>query len=270
MAYVNVLSRDKRPFSWQLAASGYLVGIGLAGFFDGILLHQVLQWHHLLSLVASPAVQDIRTQILADGLFHVLMYIVTAIGLGFLWKSRHEFSRPSAGRWLLGTVVLGFGLWNVIDVGVFHWILRIHRIRVNSPDPLFWDLLWLGLFGLLFLLAGWVVRSTGDADDGPKVDRSGSIVTSITFVMFASGILAALPPRDSTATVVMFKPGIAPNQVFKAFDAADVRVLWADPSGALWTVKTTDSSNTLRLYRHGAMLVSSSLIGTGCFSWLRT
>lgn len=37
---------------------GILLGLSLGGFFDGILLHQILQWHHLLSLVADPA--DIR------------------------------------------------------------------------------------------------------------------------------------------------------------------------------------------------------------------
>jgi uncharacterized membrane protein len=26
-----------------------LLGIGLGGFFDGIVLHQILQWHHMLS-----------------------------------------------------------------------------------------------------------------------------------------------------------------------------------------------------------------------------
>ncbi|MGD9755596.1 MAG: DUF2243 domain-containing protein, partial [Acidimicrobiia bacterium] len=28
---------------------GLLIGIGLGGFVDGIVLHQVLQWHHLLT-----------------------------------------------------------------------------------------------------------------------------------------------------------------------------------------------------------------------------
>jgi uncharacterized membrane protein len=26
-----------------------ILGVGLGGFVDGIVLHQVLQWHHLLS-----------------------------------------------------------------------------------------------------------------------------------------------------------------------------------------------------------------------------
>jgi uncharacterized membrane protein len=30
-------------------APGLLMGIGLGGFVDGILLHQILQWHHMLT-----------------------------------------------------------------------------------------------------------------------------------------------------------------------------------------------------------------------------
>ena len=41
------VSRGKYSFGFEWA--GYSLGFGIGGFFDGILLHQVLQWHHLLS-----------------------------------------------------------------------------------------------------------------------------------------------------------------------------------------------------------------------------
>ena len=47
------------------------LGFALGGFFDGVLLHQILQWHHLLSLV--PGMDDLRLQILWDGYFHAAM-----------------------------------------------------------------------------------------------------------------------------------------------------------------------------------------------------
>jgi uncharacterized membrane protein len=92
--------------SW--AIGGLLLGVSLWGLFDGILLHQVLQWHHLLSLLESQSVQDIRTQIMADGLLHVLMYVLACIGLLLLWRSNrsHAQARSSA---LLGTTLFGFG-----------------------------------------------------------------------------------------------------------------------------------------------------------------
>ena len=41
---------DARALRWP----GWLLGFALGGFADGILFHQVLQWHHLLSGVDRP------------------------------------------------------------------------------------------------------------------------------------------------------------------------------------------------------------------------
>ena len=46
----------QRPAGDCLKWPGLWVGLSLGGFFDGILLHQILQWHHLLSGV--DAVKD--------------------------------------------------------------------------------------------------------------------------------------------------------------------------------------------------------------------
>lgn len=124
-------------FLW--AAS--LIGFAMGGVFDGILLHQILQWHHLLSLVESPLVADIRVQILADGLFHALMYVVALIGLYLLWRAQSRFSETHAARRFLGIALIGFGTWNIFDAVLSHWILQIHRIRIDSANPLGWDLI---------------------------------------------------------------------------------------------------------------------------------
>jgi Predicted membrane protein (DUF2243) len=31
------------------ASAGILLDLGLGGFFDGIVLHQILQWHHMVT-----------------------------------------------------------------------------------------------------------------------------------------------------------------------------------------------------------------------------
>jgi uncharacterized membrane protein len=254
----------------SFALAGYLLGLALGGFFDGIMLHQVLQWHHLLSLVDEPSVQDIRVQILADGLFHVLMYAVALLGLVFLWRSRGRFAEPGARSWLAGTMLLGFGLWNVIDVGVFHWIMGIHRIRVDVPNPMFWDVLWLTLFGLLFLVAGWIVRARSGLGKPGRMDSGTSLASIISAGVILAGLMAAVPPADADTTLVLFESDATPGQVFRAFDATDARVLWADKSGTVWAVRLDPAASTSPLYRHGAILVSNSTIALGCLSWLRT
>ena len=41
---------SRRP----LIVASTLLGLGLGGFVDGILLHQILQWHHMLSSAGVP------------------------------------------------------------------------------------------------------------------------------------------------------------------------------------------------------------------------
>ena len=36
-------------------SAGILIGLGLGGFFDGIVLHQLLQWRHMLTSFGYPA-----------------------------------------------------------------------------------------------------------------------------------------------------------------------------------------------------------------------
>jgi len=135
-----------------------VVGFALGGFFDGILLHQILQWHHLLSLV--PEVSSLRFQVLWDGYFHALMYVIAAAGLWGLWRARDQV----IGRWghqTLGAILIGFGIWHAIDSVLSHWVLGIHRIKLDSPDPLVWDLIWFFAFGVLPLIVGFLLMRRG-------------------------------------------------------------------------------------------------------------
>jgi uncharacterized membrane protein len=159
------------PVPRGLLPAAAVLGVGLGGFFDGILLHQVLQWHHLLSLVPGEALRDIGNQILADGLFHVLMYAITAAGLWMLWRRRAALREPGASARVLGGALLGFGGWNIADVGLFHWIMGIHRIRVDVSDPLAWDIGWLVIFGLAVTAAGLPGRQTRSRDRRRRTRR---------------------------------------------------------------------------------------------------
>ena len=60
-----------------------LLGVGLGGFVDGIVLHQLLQWHHVVSDVPgrSPTtVAGLEANTLADGLFHAVSWVFVLIG----------------------------------------------------------------------------------------------------------------------------------------------------------------------------------------------
>lgn len=250
--------------------AGGVLGFALGGFFDGILLHQVLQWHHFLSLVPGEALQDIRVQILWDGLFHVAVYAVAAVGLALLWRARGGFAASGADRRLLAAALLGFAAWQAVDIVVFHWIVGIHRIRVDVPNPLAWDVGWLVVTGLPpLLLAWWISRMSGsDGDGAPGRGRGGAVAAMLALLVLAAAPVASRPPADVTTVLVLFRPGLGPEAALAAVAAAEGRMVWADEQGEFAAVDLGPDGSAWRLYRHGALLVGSSpVVGGGCLGW---
>lgn len=249
------------PLRW----SGALLGFSLGGFFDGILLHQILQWHHLLSSVE--AARDMRLQILADGLFHALMYLIAAAALYKLWRARSLYAQPGADATLWSHALMGFGGWHIADSVLSHWVTGIHRIRIDSANPLFWDLLWFFAFGVLPFVLGWMLR--GRSRGGGDGRRGRNAATTLGLAALVAGPLAAVPPGDATEVMVLFRPGISSGAAFNALAEIDSRILWVDGSGGMWAVKLNDPGQASQLYRRGALLVSNSSVALGCFSWSR-
>ena len=235
-----------------------MLGFALGGFFDGILLHQILQWHHLMSLV--PGFGDLRTLVLWDGLFHVATYALAALGLWGMWRSRAAADRVGA-KTVAGAWLLGFALWQAVDTVVFHWLLRIHRIRVDSDAPLLWDLGWLAVFGLIPGLLGWLLlKSAGDEGGGR------AIPTAMALLVVAAGIGAAAPVAGQDGfTNIAFRPGLGPQQAMAALAAADARLVWAD-AGLGVVVADVPRGKRWSLYRHGALMVSGTGPQAGCLN----
>ena len=242
---------------------GVVLGFALGGFFDGILLHQILQWHHLLSLV--PGAGDLRLQVLWDGLFHALMYLVAVAGLVGLWRTRRRLVEGS-GRPLVGALLSGFGLWHVVDSVLSHWVLGIHRIRLDSPNPLAWDLLLFVVFGVLPMAVGWLLVHGGGPSRGPG--RPTVALLALTAVTTAAAAWSLRPPPDQPFTTVVFRPGLGPPQVFAALAAADARLVWSDPAMGVLLVEVAPARRW-RFYGRGALLVGGAGAPAGCLGWSR-
>lgn len=278
-----------------------LLGFALGGFFDGILLHQILQWHHLLSAVrVDGASLDLRTQVLADGLFHALMYVVAAIGLVLHLNSVRRVGR-AAGRGALPAAaagpaqpgepgafaalfLIGFGAWHVADALLSHGLLGLHRIRMDVAEPLAWDLGWLIVFGLLPLAAGWGLtrrmqaRGMAGVHAGRPGARPGRPLPGllpwllVTATLFA-GWQAQRPARPAdgrpAAVAVVLRPGAPAAAMLQAAARADARILWVDAAQAVWLLQPRPGADLRALYRHGALYVAGTLTPAGCAAWLR-
>ena len=124
-------------------SAGILFGLGLGGFFDGIVLHQILQWHHMLTSAGYPpdSVENLKINTFWDGLFHASTYIFTGLGLYILWRYSRKNHIRWSGKLLPGTFLMGFGIFNLVEGIIDHHLLGIHHVNETVPREqwIFWD-----------------------------------------------------------------------------------------------------------------------------------
>jgi uncharacterized membrane protein len=148
-----------------LRTPGLLLGIGLGGFVDGIVLHQILQWHHMLTGVRTPdTVPGLRINTLWDGLFHVVAWLFVLAGIGVLYsRVTRDRGRAWTSRALWGWVLAGWGVFNLVEGLIDHQILGVHHVR-EGAHRLWWDLGFL-VFGAVLVVAGWAIQRSGARAD---------------------------------------------------------------------------------------------------------
>jgi uncharacterized membrane protein len=148
----HVPHASPHPNAWRSA--GVWLGLGIGGFFDGIVLHQILQWHHLVSEVYPPTtLGNLKVNTLADGLFHAATWVFTLIGLALLWRGTRGTHAPRPTAAFVGALLFGWGLFNVAEGTVSHHLLGLHHVR-PGPYQTAYDLGFLA-WGAVMLLAGW-------------------------------------------------------------------------------------------------------------------
>jgi uncharacterized membrane protein len=144
-------------------AAGLLLGLGLGGFIDGIVLHQILQWHHLVSSVdAFPVttVAGLEVNTLMDGFFHSITWVlVLAASIVTLIAWRRGRLAPN-WSFHFGLVLAGWGIFNLVEGLINHQILGIHHVRDDLGAPPAWDIGFL-VFGVLLIVGGWLLYRRG-------------------------------------------------------------------------------------------------------------
>jgi uncharacterized membrane protein len=140
-----------------MTAAGICLGIGLAAAFDGIVLHQLLGWHHMISgYTPFDTLEGLAVNTLWDGAFNAAAVIVSIIGFALFWRaSRWGEALPTRRRWA-GLLLSGFGGFNLVEGILDHHLLGLHHVR-EVPNPLPWDLGFLLLAALLPLGVGWLL-----------------------------------------------------------------------------------------------------------------
>lgn len=146
-----------------IISAGILLGTGLGGFVDGILLHQILQWHNMLSSVRPPLdLVSMKYNMVWDGLFHALTWLMVSLGVWRLWAAGLRDDVVWSTRTFVGALFLGWGLFNFVEGLIDHQWLGVHHVHPGEQQ-LAWDLGFLG-FGVIEIAAGLALVRAGASD----------------------------------------------------------------------------------------------------------
>jgi uncharacterized membrane protein len=158
------LVRNQRMRIGPLVSAGLVLGVGLGGFFDGILLHQILQWHNMLSSVVPPTnLVAMKYNMIWDGIFHAAVWTACCIGLGLLFRAGRRNDAAWSGRLLVGSLLGGWGLFNLVEGTIDHFVLGLHHVHPGEGQ-LAWDVGFVGIAGVGFLLLGYAIARSARRD----------------------------------------------------------------------------------------------------------
>ena len=153
----NIRRLNRQP----LIVAGILLGLGQAGFFDGIVFHQLLQWHHMFTNVeSSNTVSGLELNTLGDGLFHLVDWLLTLSGLVVLWLAIKRNDVDLSTYVFIGAFCIGAGMFNITEGILSHHIFQIHHVKPGAHQ-LAWDLSFIGA-GIVSAIIGGIIlnRST--------------------------------------------------------------------------------------------------------------
>jgi uncharacterized membrane protein len=142
-------------------APGLLLGLGLGGFVDGIVLHEILQWHHMISSTRSPdTLAGLEMNVVADGFFHVGTWLLVMAGSTMTVVSWRQGRLAPNWSFHFGLLLAGWGVFNVVEGVIDHLLLEVHHVRDDLGGPMSWDIGFL-VFGVALIVGGWLLHRRG-------------------------------------------------------------------------------------------------------------
>ena len=115
---------------------------------------------------AERLVVNLEINMFWDGLFHAFTWVMTALGLALLWKAVQRRDVPLSTRTFVGSLALGWGLFNLVEGIIDHHLLHIHHVT-ETHNHLIWDLAFLAS-GLLLIGIGLTMIQGGRRDSVPR------------------------------------------------------------------------------------------------------
>lgn len=136
----------------NLFVPAFYLGLGLLGAIDGIVFHQLLQWHHMIDHGDS-----ITFKVHTDGWFTVLFSALLFWGGIKIFIDARREQLGQSWRTFIGGIFIGGGTFNLVEGIIDHHILQVHRVRPAAENPMLYDIGFL-IVGLILVLIGLAIK----------------------------------------------------------------------------------------------------------------
>jgi uncharacterized membrane protein len=118
-----------------LILAGLVLGLGQGGFFDGIVFHQLLQWHHMFSSIETDmTIAGMELNTFGDGLFHLFDWLLTLVGFfcfGVLGSKQRMPGRVGC-FWVRYCWVQGYLIWLRAFSTITCWAsITLNQVSMN-------------------------------------------------------------------------------------------------------------------------------------------
>lgn len=142
-----------------VTSASSVLGIGLGGFADGTVFHQILQWHEMLSnKVPVTTIMGKSVNMFWDGIFHFFCLLVTLTGVIMLWKALIGDNVNRSGYLLSGGFLLGWGSFNIIEGIIDHHLLKLHNVYELGLNHDIANFGFLGFSVILIIIGLYLIK----------------------------------------------------------------------------------------------------------------
>jgi uncharacterized membrane protein len=119
------------------------------------------------------SIANVRLNTTWDGIFHGAAYVFVLAGLYQLWQRARGSEPRWTSRQCIGAVLLGWGIFNLVEGVIDHEILGLHRVNETVPEGqrIFWDIAFL-VWGATMMVMGVAMARAGARED---VHAEGSL-----------------------------------------------------------------------------------------------
>ena len=89
---------------------------------------------HAQQLVSRQHIENLELNTFWDGIFHSATYLFVVAGLFILWRTARRRHLYWSTKLLVGTMLMGFGAFNMVEGLINHQLLGIQHVN-ELVDP---------------------------------------------------------------------------------------------------------------------------------------